>query len=276
MSWLIALSAAFVSVCAPLAIASVHTYNVGALANPDGDDTLASWLHDSSMSPYGPSPTSGADNRAYRTGYLSEQINGSLYGELNGDRLTGIGGRLTGNLGMLLNSSSLNDQPFELLLGRSISANRTGGLQFETNGAGTGEFTGGFVDYRLTVSSTNTNDPQVVLEGTFFFKPQAETGSTALTPNRGDPQAFTLWGYNYMHDSGPASGPAAGPWGAFLSGLGYTGNVTRSSVNRTLGIALFASNPEPPIEQSINPEPTTFVVWGGLAMIGIGSCRRRR
>jgi hypothetical protein len=275
MSWLSALFMAIVSLCAPIAVASVHTYDVGALAQPPGDDFFsASWLHDASMSPYGADPNPNPDNRAYRTGFISEQVGGKLTGALSGNALTSISGKLSGNLGMLLNSASFNGKAFDLLLGSSIvDPNRTGAgaLRFETNGAGTGEFTGGFIDYQLWVDGAS------ILDGTFFFKPQAETGSNALSPNRGDAQAFTLWGYNYMHDSGPATGPAAGAWEPFLAALGYTGDiVTRSEVGQTLGIALFASDPEPPIENSANPEPTTFLVWSGLALIGFGFCRRNR
>ena len=227
------------------------------------------------MSPYGANPISGPDNRAYRTGSISEQIGGKLTGDLSGNELTSISGKLSGNLGMLLNSPSLNGKAFDLLLGSSIiDPNRsgTGALKFETNGPGTGEFTGGFIDYQLWVDGSS------ILDGTFFFKPQAETGSHMLSPNRGDPEAFTLWGYNYMHSSAPF-GASSGDfdWIDFLSSLGYVGTdlVGRNSAGN-LGIALFASDPEPPIQNSSNPEPTTFLVWGGLAIIGFGISRRNR
>jgi hypothetical protein len=267
------LALALFAALVPIVSASVHTYNVGDLANPDGDEIFsASWLHDASGARNVSSGTE--ENGAYRSGKLSDAVSGSLYGDLNGGVLSGIGGTLTGNLSKLLKhlDPALKNQEFTLKLGASIGSSNTGALQFNTNGSGPGEFTGGFIDYLLEVASV----PGFSLAGTFFFKPQAETGSTDLSPNRGDSSAFTLWGYNWMHDSGPIDGtPASVNWQSFLSGLGYTGDVSRSSVGQTLGIALFASDPEPPIG-SHAPEPTTFLVWCGLAMVGVGLSRRPR
>jgi hypothetical protein len=279
MSWVSALLVALVSWCASAVDASVHTYNVGDLVDADDNTKFtASWLHDASMGSSGASP-----NRAYRSGYLSERIQGSLSGDFNeiDNTLKDIGGTLTGTLGMLPADAFVGDEAFELRLGRTVGGTSTGALKFNTSGTGVGDFTGGFIDYDLRVNDTS------VLAGTFFFKPQAETGSSALSPNRGDAQAFTLWGYNYMHSSGPVgsgpvgSGPVGGgadtvDWLEFLQDLGYAGESLVNRGDSNLGIALFASDPEPPIHNSANPEPTTLIVWGGLAMIGLGYGRRIR
>ena len=81
---------------------------------------------------------------------------------------------------------------------------KSGKLAFETNGAGSGQYTGGYVDYVLAVDTNpdvNVDTFTDVLAGTFFFKPQGENSSSMLSPNRGIISKFTLWGYNYMHDS---------------------------------------------------------------------------
>ena len=269
MSWVFALVVAMVSYCAPTVEASVHTYHVGDLINAgDGVAYTASWLHDASMGSSGDSP-----NRAYRSGYLSERISGSLSGNFNeiDNTLKNISGTLTGTLRMLPAGSYVNNEAFELRLGKAVGDSNTGALKFNTSGTGVGIFTGGFIDYDLRVNNLS------VLAGTFFFKPQAEAGSSDLSPNRGNAQAFTLWGYNYMHSSGPVGGGAdTVDWLAFLRGLGYTGSSLVERGDSNLGIALFASDPEPPIHNSANPEPTTLLVWAGLAMIGLGYGRRIR
>jgi hypothetical protein len=90
-----------------------------------------------------------------------------------------------------------------------------------------------------------------------------------------------LWGYNWMHDSGPIAGdPPAADWLAFLGELGYDGTsqVTRPEIldgGQTLGIALYASA-EQPVEAGHNPEPTALLVWGGLAMLALGASRSAR
>jgi hypothetical protein len=253
-------------------------YTVGELTPVAGDDIFsASWLHDASGAQIvGDQPS---DNGAYRSGKTSGGITGSLFGDLVDGKLTGIGGTLTGNLSHLLKKidANLKNQAFTLQLGESIDASHTGALMFQTNGAGPGEFTGGFIDYLLEVPGV----PTFSLAGTFFFKPQAETGSTALSPNRGDGSAFTLWGYNWMHDSAPIAGdPPAADWLSFLGELGYEGTsqVTRPEIvdgGQTLGIALFATANQP-VQTSHNPEPTALLVWGGLAMLAIGTGRSTR
>lgn len=269
MSWVGAIFVALVSWCAPTVDASVHTYDVGDLV--DGDDGTmytASWLHDASMGSSGDSA-----NRAYRSGYLSKRINGSLSGDFNeiDNTLKDISGTLIGTLGMLPAGTFVGNESFELRLGRAVGATSNGALKFNTSGTGIGDFTGGFIDYDLRV------DNDSVLSGTFFFKPQAETGSTALSPNRGDAQAFTLWGYDYMHSSGPVGGGTdTVNWLEFLDDLGYSGDALVNRGESNLGIALFASDPEPPIHNSANPEPTTLLVWAGLVMIGLGYGRRIR
>ena len=52
------------------------------------------------------------------------------------------------------------------------------------------------MDFSLMVGGSTTS----VLDGTFFFKPQAESGSDALSPNRGTSYNFSLWGWDWMHD----------------------------------------------------------------------------
>jgi hypothetical protein len=212
------------------------------------------------------------DNRAYRSGNLSGLISGSLYGDFDSSRneLQGIGGSVTGKLQYLLGVGH-SEETFVLKLGETAGAGKTGALKFETEGAG--EYSGGFIDFAL--SYTGAVNP---LTGTFFFKPQAETGSLLLSPNRGSATAFTLWGYNYMHASAPyGSTENTVDWTTFLGALGYDdGTVVRASQDQTLGIALFVSNPDPSPEYAANPEPTTVFVWAVLSILGLGYCRRTR
>lgn len=268
-----------VAIVLDASIIHASVYTVGELAPLGGGDIFsASWLHDASGAR---NVASGTDaNGAYRSGKISGAVAGSLYGNLVGGKLLGIGGTLSGNLSHLLKSIDigLKSQDFTLKLGEAIDSSHTGALQFKTDGDGPGDFTGGFIDYLLVVPAM----PDFSIAGTLFFKPQAETGSAALSPNRGDASAFTLWGYNWMHDSGPIDGSSATvDWMSFLSGLGYTGpEVTRPEIldgGQTLGIALYASDPVA-VNNSINPEPTTIFVWGGLTMlaIGFGRCTRCR
>ena len=170
--------------------------------------------------------------------------------------------------------------PFELKLGGSANGGN-GALAFETNGTGSGEFTGGYLDFSLWVADSATS----LLDGTFFIKPQAESGSDVLSPNRGTSSEFTLWGWNWMHDGLPVDMAAEPSWGEFLSGLGYAGDP----VNRTLpggvsgftaplGIALYIVDPDPPAPEAMhNPEPATVVIWGLLAVVAIaGGCIQGR
>lgn len=252
-------------------------YTVGDLPPIGGDDFFsASWLHDASGARNVSSGTEA--NGAYRSGKISGAITGSLYGNAVDGRLSGIGGTLNGNLSNLLKNlnADLRNQNFVLRLGADIDSSHTGALKFNADGnGGPGAFTGGYIDYLLEVPGV----PSFSLSGTFFFKPQAETGSSSLSPNRGDSSAFTLWGYNWMHDSGPIDGSAATvDWLSFLGDLGYTGGlVNRSSYldgGHSLGIALFASGQQP--HTAAQPEPTTYLVWCGLSMIALAVSSRAR
>jgi hypothetical protein len=128
------------------------------------------------------------------------------------------------------------------------------------------------VDFALDIVGGAAN----VLTGTLFFKPQAETPSAVLTPNRGDSTEFTLWGLNWMHDGSPIGGGESIDWIDFLrESLGYSGTVEVDRSTATLGIALYAVDRNPD-DGSLNPEPTAFVVWGLLSMIGAVSCNRKR
>lgn len=279
MTRLVALAIALIGWCASTASASVHvTYNVGHLASAGGDDAIfsASWLHDATSSPNLSSGTNA--NRAYRSGMTSDLMSGSLYGELNQheNALSDIGGTVSGNLKMLLGDAAFDSPSFVLRLG--MEAGKTGKLKFETNGAGTGEYSGGYLDFALDVGSTLN-----VVTGTFFFKPQAETGSSVLSPNRGNSSAFTLWGYNWMHDSGPIDGsPNSVDWAKFLGKLGYTGDTVLrtdalgNTLEQALGVALYVSDPSPPPPYASNPEPTTLVVWAVLMSVGACYCGRKR
>ena len=256
----------------------METYQVGPLGS-EQDFFSASWLHDASgtPSPSGSVPAA-QDNRAYRTGTTSSSITGSLYGDLDATQnvLSGIGGTLSGKTRYLLDdfNSSLNGKEFVLNLGKDAGSGKSGKLKFETSGAGQGEFTGGYIDFALSI----VGGPANMLTGTFFFKPQAEMGSTPLTPNRGNSSAFTLWGYNWMHDSAPFGGGDAVNWATFMDSLQYGGpavvrpTIVSDESNQTLGISLYVTS----VNNSVNPEPTTLIVWGALSMIGLCYSRRSR
>ncbi len=273
------LSAALSVTCIPTYVrASVHT-NYDILQNFSAEGFSASWLYgaDSALS-------GSAGNGALLAGETSSRISGALEGDLSGNKLLNPTGSVSGSLKQLasylntaLGTNFSTCTPFQLLLG-GMSDGGQGGFAFETNGAGTGEYTGGFLDFSLMVGGSSTS----VLDGTFFFKPQAETGSGALSPNRGDSYAFSLWGWNWMHDGLPADGAAAPNWGDFLSSLGYTGPA---AVDRTppdgsaaliapLGIAMYLV--DPPSGGMSNPEPTAFLIWGLLAAVTITFSRRHR
>jgi hypothetical protein len=211
-------------------------------------------------------------------GATSSSITGSLHGDLDStlNVLSDIGGSLIGKTRYLLDNfdDSLNGQEFVLKLGKDAGSGKTGKLKFETSGAGQGEFTGGFIDFALSI----VGGPSNVLTGTFFFKPQAEMGTSPLTPNRGNSTAFTLWGYNWMHDSAPLGGGDAVNWTTFMDSLRYDGEIVqRPSIvndenNHTLGISLYVTA----ATNSVNPEPTALIVWGALSMIGLCYARRSR
>lgn len=261
-----------------VAVADASVYTVGELPPLGGDDFFsASWLHDASGAR---NVTSGTpENGAYRSGKVSGSIAGNLHGTVVDGKLMGIGGILSGNLSHLLKGidDGLKNQSFTLKLGTTIGALSTGALKFNTDGTGPGGFTGGFIDYLLEVPGI----PDFSLSGTFFFKPQAETGNSLLSPNRGSAEAFTLWGYNWMHDSGPInSNDPAASWDFLSAELGYD----RASVNRvpfdaehntghTLGIALFAGGQQA-VENAAQPEPTALLIWGGLSMFAVAARRR--
>jgi hypothetical protein len=282
----LALCALFICICVSRSTASVHpvTYSVGELDSLGPGDNLfsASLLHDASAAPTpsGPVPAK-SDNRAYLMGWTSGLMSGSLSGDYDDstNRLTSIGGIVTGNLRMLLGDSvAVKNKEFVLKLGQDAGAGKTGAIQFETDGVGQGQYSGGFIDFALALAGETSN----LLTGTFFFKPQAETGSLMLSPNRGDASTFTLWGYNWMHDS-PAfdSDTNSFSWSEFLDPLGYQGTVTRPSIvddadNHTLGVALYVSAPQSQLTYAANPEPTTCLVWGVLSLIGFVASYRSR
>lgn len=280
---LVTLATAIALSSASNAVASVHvTYNVGELSSAQSGDSnfSASWLHDASMGLV--TDNGSTENGAYRTGRISDLVSGSIEGDLEGNVLSEIRGSVGGKLSSLhseFGSFTSMDQ-FVVRLGQDAGSGRTGALKFETNGVGTGQFSGGFIDFALDVGSSLD-----LVTGTFFFKPQSETGSSALSPNRGNSTTFTLWGFNWMHDSDPVGSDAIPPdWLTFLGDLGYDrGEVLRQAPSggemllaQTLGIALYVNDPDPPLAYAANPEPSTFLVWGVLAMIGVGYGRRNR
>jgi hypothetical protein len=254
------------------ASASVHTYyEVQQQDSIDGFS--ASWLHAATSGLNG-SP----ENGALLNGAISSRLAGSFEGDLSGNVLSNISGSVNGRLKQLASylngkfptSLSTSDQ-FELRLG-GLADGGKGALAFETNGAGTGEFTGGFMDFSLFVDGNAAS----LLDGTFFFKPQAESGSDKLSPNRGTSYTSSLWGFNWMHDGAPVDGGPTPDWTSFLSNLGYTGpTVLRTpaagpALESPLGIALDFVDPPPSA-----PEPTGIIVWGLLAAIGLGQFRPR-
>ena len=260
---LFALAAALAAIGASGALASVHlTYNV--LKDFPGGN-CASWLHSADVG-------GSTANGAYFTGDdMSGRLAGVLEGDLSGNILSNITGVVSGKLKQLSNylpdaDIYLMSQAFDLKLG--VAAGGSGALQFISNSGG--EFAGGWVDFSLVVGDDE------LMGGTLFFKPQAETASASLSPNRGDSSEFTLWGLNWTHDS-PAVVGETPDFAAFLAGLGHPSTANRPDVEgATLGIALYVTDPDPPLTYAANPEPTTFLVWGVLAMIGAGYCRRER
>jgi hypothetical protein len=249
------------------ALAAVHvTYDVVKQFSTDG--FTASWLH-SAESGLNGSPENGAQ----LNGATSSRIAGSLGGDLTGNVLSSVSGSVSGKLKQLagyLNgaygTSFGTYDPFELRFGSLAGGG--GALQFETNGAGSGEFTGGYLDFALYVAGAADS----LVSGTFFFKPQAESGSAALSPNRGTSSEFTLFGNNWMHDGDPVDQGTEPDWAEFLENLGYAGEpVSRTSgIGIPLGINLYVVDPDPPAPQGEHsPEPTGFVVWGLLSMLGI-------
>jgi hypothetical protein len=259
--------------------ASVHvTYNILPEFSTDGFS--ASWMHSAESSPNG---TGTPGNDALLNGARSSAILGGLEGDLSGNVLSNVSGSVSGTLKQLsfyLNSvfgqSYSTDTSLELKLGAANGG--SGALQFETNGSGTGQFTGGFLDFSLFVGGSLTS----LLDGTFFFKPQAESGSAVLSPNRGTSEEFTLWGWNWMHDGNPVDGGTEPNWSSFLGALGYSGpEVLRTPdsgppLQSPLGIALYVVDPDPPAPASgHSPEPTAFFIWG-LLIVGATVHRRGR
>ena len=251
------------------ASASVHTYyEVQQQDSIDGFS--ASFLHAAASGLNG-SP----ENGALLNGAISSRLTGSFEGDLSGNILSNISGSVNGRLkqlasylnGIFPTSLSTSDQ-FELRLGGLADGGKRA-LAFETNGVGTGEFTGGFMDFSLFVDGNAAS----LLDGTFFFKPQAESGSDKLSPNRGTSYTSTLWGFNWMHDGTPVDGGPTPDWTSFLSGLGYNGpTVLRTpavgpALGSPLGISLdFVDPPQ------AAPEPAGIIVWGVLAAFGIMKC----
>lgn len=249
--------------------AAIQTYEVRDIYSSSVAEFSASWLHSADASVNGT-----VENGARRNGLTSSRLTGSLQADLSGNVLSDVTGVVQGNLGQL--ASSLNAQlglgllpqdAFELRLGGA--AGGSGAIQLLS----ADEFTGGYLDYSLYVGSVG----DTVASGTFFYKPQAELGNALLDPNRGDANAFTLWGNNWMHDGSPVAGsnePDFTDWQSFLSPLGYTGgNVLRSAggLDAELGTSFYLVNQN----QLANPEPTALVVWSLLG-ISCSAYRRRR
>lgn len=261
------------------ASASLVQYKIADTFSTSGFS--ASWLHAATGALNKIDGTE--ENGARRSGKLSSRISGSLEGDLNGTILSDISGNVTGMLKQLsgyLNTAlgtsfGMNDT-FDLKLGKQSRPGDAGmgAMQFETSGPG--EYTGGFLDFDLVVEGVSA------LTGTFFFKPQAESGNAALSPNRGTSSEFTLWGANWMHDAGPVDGGAEADWGTFLTSLGYTGgDVLRTALDSgnngegdatiiaaSLGIDLYVS---------IVPEAASVMTWLMLSGLGCAyACRQRR
>jgi hypothetical protein len=259
--------------------ASVHvTYNVLEEFSTDGFS--ASWLH-SAESLLNGTP----ENGALLNGARSSRVAGSLEGNLSGSVLSDVSGSVSGTLKQLsiyvndvFGTSYAMSTPFDLKLGGAASGGN-GALKFETDGAGTGQFTGGFLDFSLFVAGSATS----LLDGTFFFKPQAESGSAVLSPNRGTSDEFTLWGWNWMHDGLPVDGALEPDWESFLGALGYSGpTVLRTPASgpglvSPIGVALYVVDPDPPVlSEGHSPEPTAFIVWGLLALVAVTTFRFER
>ena len=246
--------------------ASVHlAYDVIPISGFQG-----SWLHSATGSEDAGSPLNGP---RWNGDDISDRISGGFQGDLEDNILSNITGSVSGKLGQLagylntVTSSGLSTADmFELKLGQA--AGGVGVLQFETDGVGSGQFSGGVLSFSLIVGTDS------VLDGTFFFKPQAETASGVLTPNRGDSDAFTVWGLNWMHDGEPQEDGTEPNWLAFLGDLdpGVTTLVDRPAV--TLGIAMYAV--DPPGAGPANPEPATVMIWGLLGALGMTAYRRVR
>ncbi len=167
-----------------------------------------------------------------------------------------------------------------------------GGMQFETAGTGTGEFTGGWFDYELLIDDLATDSVGFVsvTKGTFYIKPQAETGgSHPLEPNRGDSGEWTAWGNNWAHDGAPYGSPRGervGSWSDwdFLKALGHPVDsdgdlrlTKRRNVDHgiQLGIDLYAVMESEPGDTPTVPEPVAAVIWSGFLTIAL-ACRRSR
>jgi hypothetical protein len=263
------------------ATASIQTYDI--LEKFDTSGLSASWLYDATGT------VNGSDeNGSLLSGPKSSCISGSLEGDLSGNTLLDISGSVTGMvkqmsgyLNSVFQTSFSPSTAFELQLGK-LSTGGDGALKFETDGASTGQFTGGFLDFSLYVDGAATS----LIDGTFFFKPQAETGSDKLSPNRGTSSEFTLWGWNWMHDGLPVDGRDEPDWNEFLSGsmgLGYDGpDVSRTLPNGApgvgfpLGIALYALNADATSSAPLhNPEPGTVLIWGVLSIAAVLASRTR-
>jgi hypothetical protein len=256
----------------PQAEASLATYDIGVVPSGQAGGFRSTYLHAATTSTIG-----SIDNGGRRSGSLSNSLIGSMQGDLNGNILSGISGEISG---MLKGLTSLfgNDSttPFALLLGSDAGVGRTGALAFETQGPGTGQFTGGFLDYDLVIGGASA------ASGTFFFQPAAQMGgstlnpSSPLVPNRGTSEAFTLWGNNYMHDGNSYDQQK---WLDFLGGtpLDYSGSyVTRSTVvNSALGIDIFADMSGGGGGGGVVPEPESLAVWVLLGGFGLTVISRK-
>ena len=120
-----------------------------------------------------------------------------------------------------------------------------------------------------------------MLDGTFFFKPQAESGSHVLSPNRGTSYDSTLWGFNWMHDGTPVDGGVGAKLGEFLKRPGlywsdrFANTCIRPRPEQPAGPCVYIVDPPPP-DGLQNPEPATLMIWGLLVVLSaVVYCRRR-
>jgi len=262
-------------------VAAIQTYQIQNTFSTSGFS--ASWLHS------GESALKGSSmNGARMTGVTSSRITGILQGDLVNNQLKQISGSVSGQLMQLssylnstltlTNSLSMSDS-FELKLGSS--AGGAGALQFKSPGTNPGEYTGGYLDFSLLVPGKATGS---ILDGTFFFKPQAESGNAPLSPNRGDANEFTLWGNNWMHDGGPASGSNPSnfsDWNTFLATLGYSGGTVLrdggDGLDASLGIDFYVVNDQPldpPPGGPGVPEPASMFVWSMIVACSMKFSRK--
>ena len=255
-------------VLATAAPAAVQTsYDIVEVYSENGFS--ASWLHSGTAAVHG-----GEENGARMSGKLSSRVGGTLSGLFDGTTLNALSGEIQGTLKQLSTltpiqtsfqtafGGNLPDTSDAFVLRVGSTAGGDGALTFETTGAGTSMFNGGFLDYRLLAAdaSSDPNNFQEIDAGTFFFKPQA------ADMNKGNAQAFSLWGNNWQHDFGTDRATAL----SFLESLGYSGGLVDRSGVAPLGIDLYAV-----LSPQAVPELSSVLVWLGGAVGGCLALRSR-